>query len=102
MARHGLTASVFRPETQQRGFVGSILQRVTQHTVLRQRDDGAWLTGNGNGLEGQDQAEMRRFLPRGSEWLFDGGNMADMANAFAGIVQDNAKALRLSLTRTVG
>lgn len=52
-------------------------------------------------LEGQYQAEMRRFLPRGSEWLFDGGNMADMANAFAGIIQDNAKALRLSLTRTV-
>lgn len=64
-------------------------------TALRQR-----ATAGSAGIAGGEYAaEMRRFLPQGSTWLFDDNQQA-MAGAFATLVTDNARLVERALRRT--
>lgn len=51
--------------------------------------------------EGLYNAELERYLPAGSRWLFNQRQRREMAGGFATLVRDNAKKVSRSLTRVV-
>ena len=73
------------------------LDKTTFLGTLRQRADA----GRQAILNGDYHAEMIRFLPQGSPWLFDENRIEGMADAFRNVVLDNARSLDVGLSRTV-
>ena len=65
--------------------------------MLRQRAD----EGEQAILRGDYRAELSRFLPGESSWLFDEGSVAGMAGGFKTLVRDNARMLDVALNRAV-
>lgn len=51
--------------------------------------------------EGHYNAELERYLPTGSRWLFDSRQRRELASGFATLVRDNAKKVGRSLAKTV-
>ena len=51
--------------------------------------------------EGLYNAELERYLPAGSRWLFDSRQRREMASGFATLVRDNAKKAGRSLAKAV-
>ena len=51
--------------------------------------------------EGLYNAELERYLPAGSPWLFDQRQRQEMAGGFATLVRDNAKRVGRSLAKAV-
>ena len=72
------------------------LDKATFLDTLRQRADA----GRHAILNGDYHAEMTRFLPQGSPWLFDESRLEVMANAFRNVVLDNARSLDVALSRS--
>ena len=65
--------------------------------ALRERADA----GQRAISEGLYNAELERYLPAGSRWLFDPRQRREMAGGFATLVRDNAKKAGRSLAKAV-
>ena len=65
--------------------------------ALRERADA----GRRAIAEGLYNAELERYLPAGSPWLFDQRQRQEMAGGFATLVRDNAKRVGRALAKAV-